>query len=220
MKEDLSILPRERAIKYGLSSLSNADLLAIILRTGSKDMDVFELSNKILKEYQSLSNLVNVTLEDLLKIKGLKEAKALSLLVLFEFSKRVNYQKSIEKIIKSSNDIYELLEPQLRDLEQEKLLLICLDKSRHVKKVVEVFKGGLDQHLVHPRDIFREAIKSNAYCFILCHNHPSGNPTPSNDDIVTTSILKRQGKDLGINIVDHIIIGKGTYFSFLDSKII
>lgn len=212
-------MPREKAMINGVSSLSNAELIAILLRSGTRELSVIELSYYILKEVGGLSNLGKKTYNELCKIKGLKEAKALTLLATIEIAKRMNYTSENLNYVGSSEKIYELFEPMLRNEEQENCLVVFLNVKSKVICHKRMFIGGLSSHLVHPRDIFREAVKNNAAAIVLIHNHPSGDPSPSLQDIETTKSICELGEELGIRVIDHIIIGKGSYYSLREKKL-
>lgn len=212
-------LPREKAIRYGIETLSNAELLAILLRTGTQELSVIELAYKILSSFDGIKGLANTNYTELSQIKGLKSAKALSLLAMIEFSKRINYQISDSPMINSVQNVFELWEPKLRNEQQEKCIIILLNSRHCLIKAVELFKGGLTRADIHPRDIFREAVKANAASLILVHNHPSGDPTPSKADIEITISIAKLGRELGITVLDHIIIGQGKFFSLKSSNL-
>lgn len=209
-----SELPREKALKYGIQTLSNVELLAIILRTGTNESTVIELAQEILKKFDGIGGFSNASYQELIQIKGLKEAKALALLTLIEFSKRINLQ-SYEKSerIDSVDKAFLLFEPYLKNEFQEKFIAIYLDNGLRIIRYIELFKGTLNKNMVHPRDLFREAVKLNAAKIIIMHNHPSGDANPSKEDIETSEELFKLGDQIGIPILDHIIIGKGNFYS-------
>lgn len=212
-------LPREKAVRYGIETLSNAELLAIILRTGTRELSVIEFAYKILSSFDGLKGLASTNYNELTMLKGLKSAKALSLLAIIELSKRINYQISDSQLINSVQNVYELWEPKLRNEVQEKFIIILLNSRHCLIKAVELFKGGLTKTDIHPRDIFREAVKANAASIILVHNHPSGDPSPSRADIEITISIAKLGRELGINVLDHIIIGHGAFFSLKSNNL-
>lgn len=211
--------PREKAMRLGIDKLSNAELIAILLRSGSKELDVISLAYKVLDFAGGISNLAYFSYAELSKIKGLKVAKSLSLLAALEIAKRINFSIENLKKITSCESVYLLLEPLLRNEEQEINYCIFLNKKGMMISLKKMFVGGLDIHLIHPRDIFREAVRLNAAGVVLVHNHPSGDPTPSKADIETTSLLAKLGEELGIAILDHIVIGKGQYISLKSEKL-
>ena len=214
--------PRERLINKGVEYLSNEDLLAILLKTGTKDYSVKVLANNILKQLDDINNLKEINLERLVKIKGIGKAKACELLAAIELGKRLN--KKIDNLnqikIYSSNSIYEYYQDKLKDKLQEYFYCVYLDTKNHIIKDKLLFIGTINESLIHPREIFKEAYLLSASGIICIHNHPSGNVNPSNNDIIMTKQLVEVGKILGIKVLDHIIIGKDNYYSFNDNNLI
>lgn len=214
--------PRERLINKGVEYLSNEDLLAILLKTGTKENSVKVLANNILKQLDDINNLKDINLEKLVKIKGIGKAKACELLAAIELGKRLN--KKIDNLnqikIYSSNSIYEYYQDKLKDKLQEYFYCVYLDTKNHIIKDKLLFIGTINESLIHPREIFKEAYLLSASSIICIHNHPSGNVNPSNNDIIMTKQLVEVGKILGIKVLDHIIIGKDNYYSFNDNDLI
>lgn len=206
-------LPRERAIKLGMAALGNHEVLAIILRTGYNNQNVLQLAYEILATSEGLSGLSKLSYEELRKIKGLKEAKALSLMAAFEISKRLEESRGESLSITTPNAIYSLFSAKLKNENQERFYVVFLNTKNKLTSYKEMFVGGLDRSLVHARDIFREAVKNNAARIILVHNHPSGDPTPSAADTEVTKKIIAAGEVLGISVIDHIIIGNGSFVS-------
>lgn len=212
--------PREKLLFYGAQFLSNEELLAIILRTGNKDSNVVELSYRIIHSVGGLNGLFKASAKELMKVKGVKEAKATQILAMCELYKRFKVSELTQVKISKPSDVAELVLDELRMLRQEVLILITLDTKNKVISKKEVFKGGLNSSLVHPREIFREAVKDSAASIIICHNHPSGDPTPSRDDINITTRLKECGKMMGIELLDHLIIGDNRFISLKEKDIL
>lgn len=214
--------PRERLINKGVEYLSNEDLLAILLKTGTKENSVKVLANNILKQLDDINNLKEINLERLVKIKGIGKAKACELLAAIELGKRLN--KKIDNLnqikIYSSNSIYEYYQDKLKDKLQEYFYCVYLDTKNHIIKDKLLFIGTINESLIHPREIFKEAYLLSASGIICIHNHPSGNVNPSNNDIIMTKQLVEVGKILGIKVLDHIIIGKNNYYSFNDNNLV
>lgn len=209
--------PRERLKKVGVENLSNEELLSIILRTGTKSKSVKDLSIEILKEH-NLNELKNLNYNSLKKIKGIGETKALTLLASLELSKRILYTPNNSEYIKTTKDLYNNLKLDLKDKLQEKFMAIYVDnKLKMISKKV-LFIGTLNESHVSPRDLFREAVKENAYGIFIAHNHPSGNIAPSKEDIRLTEVLIKIGTYLQIPVIDHIIIGDNNYYSFRDER--
>lgn len=211
--------PREKAIKLGISSLSNAELLAIIIRTGTTNMSAIDLAYELLKEFDGLEGIIKKEYFELNKIKGMKQAKCLSLLAISEICKRVLYKQVFVDKLTSPKEIFMYLEPRLGNDPQERCLVIFLNARNLVTNIKELFVGSLSDHLIHPRDIYREAVKENAGSIILIHNHPSGDPTPSKSDIATTREIFSLGLKMGIPLIDHIIIAKGAYYSLKSNNL-
>lgn len=212
--------PRERLLLYGSESLANDELLAIILKTGSKKYNVKEISFKILEEVGDISKLKDVGINNLMKIDGIGKVKAIELKAALELGKRV-YLKSdnIEKIdLNSPELIYAYFYDILNDKKQEYFYAVYVDtKGKYIDKKC-LFVGTINSSVIHPREIFKEAYLLSANGIICIHNHPSGDPSPSKEDIMVTRRLKEIGIIHGINIIDHIIIGNNSYYSFYEHK--
>ncbi|MFW6264863.1 MAG: RadC family protein [Bacillota bacterium] len=206
--------PREKLVKYGAEALSDAELLALIIRVGNRNRTAVELSQDILNQYGGLKALNYLSFRDFMQIKGMGLAKAVQLKAVAELSIRLATLNREEKeIIKSPGDAAHLLMPELRYLTQEVFKILLLDIKNQVLAIPLISKGGLTSSIVHPREVFKEAIKHSSAAIILAHNHPSGIPEPSRDDINITKKLIDAGNVIGIDILDHIIIGDGVYIS-------
>ena len=218
--KDLPLLerPREKAFKYGFSKLSNSEVLAILLGSGTKGKSAIELSYEILNKFKGIINLKDVNLNELIDIKGISNAKATKLLAAIELSKRLNDNHEVGSKINDAHDVYNLIGDSIKYEKQENFVLILLDTKSKLINYQILFKGGLTYNLVHMRDIFREIVKYNAYKFICVHNHPTGDPTPSNSDVETTKEIVKSSKLMGIRFIDHIIIGDNCFFSFKESS--
>lgn len=213
--------PVEKLINFGAETLNNKELLAIILRCGTRGQNILALSEKVLSEVNGLNGILNITYDEIKKIKGIKNVKASQILALAELFRRFNTLKADSKItINSPKDIAEMLMIEMADLNQEVLKLIVLSTKNKIIKVKDVFKGTLNSSLIHPREIYCEAIKSSGASIIICHNHPSGDPNPSEEDINITLRLIECGKIIGINLLDHIIVGDKKYLSLKEKGII
>jgi len=212
--------PIERLINKGSESLSNEELIAILLRTGTKTESSKDLASNILKQINNIQELKNMTLEQLIKIKGIGKSKAAILIATIELSKRMNQE--IEQIINQKANNPELIFNYYKNLfenkNQEHFYAIYLDTNKRIIKDKLLFIGTINYSLVHPREIFKEAYLLGASSIILVHNHPTGNIIPSKNDIDTTNNLIEVGNLLGIKVVDHIIIGKHKYYSFFENK--
>ena len=211
--------PRERLLEKGPSSLSDEELLTIILGSGNKNKSVKEISNSLLSSIKNISELKNKNYQELTKIEGIGNAKACILLALIEISKRMNQNiNSLNNVIFKTPDlIYDFFKEPLADEMQENFYCIYLNKHKRIISYKLLFKGTLDRSLVHPREIFKEAYLLSASSIICIHNHPSGILNPSNEDLYLTKSLINIGNIMGIEINDHIIIGKNGYYSFFEN---
>ncbi|MCU9592871.1 DNA repair protein RadC [Caldibacillus thermolactis] len=206
--------PRERFIKLGPQNLSNQELIAIILRTGTKAESVIQLAQRLIKEFEGLRMLKDATLEELTKIKGIGKAKAIQLLAAVELGRRINSLTNEERYaIRSPEDGANYVMDEMRFLNQEHFVCLYLNTKNQVIHKQTIFIGSLNASIVHPREVFREAFRRSAASIICLHNHPSGDPTPSREDIEVTRRLKECGRMIGIEILDHIIIGDKKYVS-------
>jgi len=210
--------PYEKLEKFGPEVLSNSELLAIIIRTGSKSETSVDLAKRVLMQGNGQNDLMflhNLSLEQLMKIKGIGRVKALQIKALIEFSKRMSssYSFAERTIIRSPEDVKMLVMEEMRHLKKEIFKVILLNTKNHVIRQINISVGSLNATIVHPREVFNEAVKAACSSVILVHNHPSGDPEPSLEDIETTNRLVKAGNILGINVLDHIIIGNGEYVS-------
>lgn len=214
----LNVRPVERLINIGPSALSNDELIAIILKTGTKELSSKDLALKLLNE-KELPELVNITYEELTKIKGIGSKKASVLLACIEFSKRINKIYDNPKGLKMNHPriIYNYYRDILKYEKRENFYAIYLDNNGIIIKDKLLFLGTINYSMVSPREIFKEAYLCDATSIVLMHNHPSNNIMPSNNDYLTTKHLKEIGDILGIKVVDHIIIGKTKYYSLKEN---
>lgn len=209
--------PRERFLKQGPEALSTAELFAIILRTGSKEENVVEMSNRLISEY-GLDKLFECTLKELQKIKGIGPGKAMQILAISELGKRYNQLKRLndknQKRITCAKDVFNLFHERLKDEKQEYFYVLMLNNMNYIVEEKLISKGTLDKTLIHPREIFRYAIKNAVSKIILVHNHPDGDPTPSSNDMEITEELAKAGDMIGIKVMDHVIIGRNEKWSW------
>lgn len=204
--------PRERFLKHGPEALSDSELFAIILRTGTLDENVIDMSNRLIAEY-GLDKLFECSLKELQKIKGIGPGKAMQILAMSELGKRYNQSKNQIKHIKSAKDVFDLFHEKLKEEKQENFFILMLNNKNYVIGEKFITKGTLDLSIAHPREIFKPAIKNSASKIILIHNHPSGDPFPSGQDLRITNKLKEVGEMLDIALIDHVIIGKESGWS-------
>lgn len=206
--------PRERFIQYGAESLSNQELIALVLRTGTKEASVLTLAQRVLSHFGNLRMLKEATLEELTKINGIGPAKAIQLLTSIELGRRIVSTTAEERyVIRSPEDGANYVMEEMRFLRQEHFVCLYLNTKNQVIHKQTVFIGSLNSSIVHPREVFREALRRSAASIICLHNHPSGDPTPSREDIEVTKRLSECGKLIGIEVLDHIIIGDKRYVS-------
>lgn len=211
--------PREKLLKYGKENLTDAELLAIILKTGTKDCNVSDLAIKVIKELKGIENINDTSINKLTKIKGIGETKAIELMVLSELAKRINKKKTNKRIKYTTPDIiYENSKSLFEGLMQEYFYCVYLNSKKEVIERKLLFMGTLNKSVVHPREIFKEAYRLSASSIVCLHNHPSGDPTPSMEDITLTNSLVQIGKINSIPVIDHIIITENGYYSFYENS--
>ena len=204
--------PREKAFHHGIESLNNIELLALVLRTGNKQESAIELAQRVINEIGGFRYLHDINYYQLIQIKGIKQAKAIEVLAIIEIAKRLDKQPVAMSAIKEPRDGYELLKNQLMFEQQEKVIVLCLNSRLEVIKEKTVFISG--------RELFKEALICGSNRVMVVHNHPSGNPEPSIEDIEATERLYSMAKELDIDVVDHLIIGRSRFYSFASNKII
>lgn len=212
--------PRERLIKYGVKSLSTEELIAIIIRTGTKGKSVKELSRDILNLFESIEDLKNLDINMLTNIKGIGNVKAIELISALELGKRVYKDSYVskEKITKGL-DIYDVFKHIIRDNNQEQFYAMYLDIKKNILGIKLLFIGTVNMSTVHPREIFKYAYLYSASYIVCVHNHPSGDTTPSEMDLNITKNLVEIGKFQKIPILDHVIIGNNEYLSFYENEL-
>lgn len=209
--------PREKLIRYGPEKLSTSELLAILLRTGGKGINVVELANNILKKFSS-DGLGKANVKELKNTFGLGIAKACEIVACFELGRRLLQHKQ-SVLLLSPKDVWEELK-DIRDNKKEHFVIFFLDaRNQEIKREI-ISIGSLNANLVHPREVFEPAVRYLAAQIIIAHNHPSGDSEPSEDDLVITKQLVDAGKLLGIELKDHVIVSKATFFSFTEHKLL
>lgn len=207
--------PRERFLKHGPETLSDAELFAIILRTGTIHENVVDMSNRLISTY-GLDKLFECSLKELQEIKGIGPSKAMQILSMAELGKRYNQLKSSNnsKKISCAEDVFNYFHERLKDKKEEHFYILMLNTQNNIIGEQLISKGILDASIVHPREIFKPAIKNSAAKIILVHNHPSGDPKPSTEDKDITSRLMKSGEELGIRVIDNVIIGEKRFWSW------
>jgi len=214
--------PREKLVLKGPESLSDAELLAILLRTGMKGKTVIDVARSLLETHGNLAFLATKSLESLTKVDGIGKDKAAGLLAAFEISRRIAFRsKELNSFsISNPSDVGDLFVSLLRDETKEKFLVVCLNTANKIIKYEVITVGLIDECLVHPREVFKIAIDNNSKSIILIHNHPSGSLEPSAADISITRKLSESGKILEIRVLDHLIIGRNSFYSFKANNLI
>lgn len=213
--------PRERLLAGGAAKCTDADLLAILIRSGTPQETAVQLAERILAEAGGLHELPRYGVDEILAVKGLGPAKAVSLLAAVELGKRLSSRMRTEApTISSPGDAAGLLMEEMRHNLREHFCAILLDTKNKVISIEEISVGSLNTSLVHPREVFRPAIRKACASLILVHNHPSGDPTPSREDLDVTRRLCDAGKLIGIEILDHIVIGDGKFASFREKGLL
>ena len=209
--------PRERLLNDGVESLSNEELLSIIIKTGTKNISVKELSRNILKELNNINDLKDITINKLINIKGIGKVKAIEIIASIELGKRVYIQNNKEEVtLNNSSKIYEYFRNIFINEKQENFYAIYLNTKSKLISYKLLFKGTINTSCVHPREIFKYAFLESAYSVVVIHNHPSGDPTPSKMDDELTQVLFNIGKVMSLPILDHIIIGSNKYYSYYE----
>jgi DNA repair protein RadC len=214
--------PREKLMLRGPQNLSDAELIAILLRTGTKGKTVINVAQEMVSVHRNLTILASKTLSDLMKTEGIGKDKAATLLAAFELSRRIQSQSKwfSEKKVTSPKDVADIFIPLLRDEVKEKFLLVCLNSANKIITYEIISVGNLNSSVVHPREVFKAALDHSSASIILIHNHPSGNPEPSNEDIAITKKIVESGIILDIPVFDHIIIAGNVYTSFVEKRLI
>ncbi|MBC7260290.1 MAG: DNA repair protein RadC [Chloroflexi bacterium] len=206
--------PRERLMHYGAGALSNAELLAIVLRAGVRGQNVLELAQSLLTRFGGLRGLARASARELAALKGVGEAKASQVLAALELGKRMSVESPAERPqIQSPRDVVNLVQADMSLLEQEHLRVLLLDAKNRVQETKTVYVGRLDGVDVRLGDLFRDAVRTGAAAMVVVHNHPSGDPTPSREDVQITAQIRQAGDMLGITLLDHVIIGGGRFVS-------
>lgn len=210
--------PRERMMQYGAKSLSNAELLAILLRTGTASQSAVHIAERILSQTSGLKGLTESTIETLVQIKGVGPAKAVQILAGVELGRRISRTIPEERLtVRSPQDAADFMMDELQHLTQEHFVCLFLNTKNQVISKETIFVGSLNASIVHPREIFRKAVQRASAALICLHNHPSGDPAPSAEDRNVTRRLKEAGMILGIDVLDHIIIGEQRFYSMKEN---
>jgi DNA repair protein RadC len=206
--------PRERLASLGPQALSNAELIAILLRVGVPGENAVQVGQRLLQKFGGISGIHRAPFDEMIKQHGIGEAKAAQIKAAIELGRRLTLESPEERpIINSPADAAALVQYEMSALEQEHLRVILLDRRNHVLEVVDLYRGSVNSSQVRVAEIFREAIRKNASALIVVHNHPSGDPTPSPDDVAVTRAIVQAGKMLDVDVLDHMVIGQGRWVS-------
>jgi len=207
--------PRERLQKLGAEALSAQEILALILGRGIAGESVAVTAQRLLNQFGSIKGMAGASLEELAQVRGIGAAKASQIKAAFELANRLDgYPESGNKpVVKTPDEVVRLVKGRLKGKKREHFLVILLDTRSQLIKISEISIGSLDSSIVHPREVFKEALSASAASVIFAHNHPSGNPEPSEDDVKLTERLANAGEVMGIDVLDHVIIGDKTYLS-------
>jgi DNA repair protein RadC len=214
--------PREKLLKKGKIALSDAELIAILIGSGNRDESAVELSKRVLSSIDNrLNELAKLKVNDLIKFKGIGEAKAISIITALELGRRRRLEVALEKPkISSSRSVFDVMQPIIGELQHEEFWIIFLNNANKIQLKIQMSKGGITGTLVDSRLIFKQALELSATGLILCHNHPSGTLKPSASDISLTNKIKKGGDVLDIKVLDHLIITEKEYYSFADEGIL
>lgn len=212
--------PRERLAQVGPEALRDAELIAILFRTGTRATGAVALAEEVLRHFGNLRGLSRASLEEMQQVKGLGQVKAIEVKAALELGKRlVAFTQKDRPRIRSAKDVVDILGVRFSDYEDEHFKCILLTTKNDLIRVVDISRGGLDGTYAVPRDVFRQAVREGASAVILCHNHPSGDPAPSPQDIELTKRLCDAGDLLGVRVHDHVIFGDGRYVSLEERKL-
>ncbi|UZJ40572.1 DNA repair protein RadC [Prosthecochloris sp. SCSIO W1101] len=211
--------PSERFLHSGASALSSAELLALILKTGTKGKNILETCNELMSSY-GLEKLADLSMGELQENEGIGPAKAMQIKAVFELHKRLHFRRNANKRVRSARDVFEYMNGRVPDESKEHLFLLHLNTKNQIMRHDLISVGTLNASLIHPREIYKSAIRESAHAIILVHNHPSGDAEPSNADKQVTSLLKEAGSIIQIELLDHVITGRDTWFSFREHSLL
>ncbi|MDQ6861456.1 MAG: DNA repair protein RadC [Verrucomicrobiota bacterium] len=217
--------PREKLLARGANALTNAELIAILLRVGVPGANAVAVAGELLQRFNSLTGLSRCSIDEIKKIKGIGPTKAMELVAAFNLGQRIAREQLVNQKIETPELVYDLLGQEMRSLQTESLRVLLLDTRYHLIRVEEISRGSLNESIAHPREVFRPAIISAAYGIVVAHNHPSGDPSPSQSDHSLTRRLREAAELLQIRLLDHVIIGAPAegrlpYFSFKEAGVL
>lgn len=212
--------PRERLVQRGAEALKDAELLAILFRTGLKECNALTLADRLMQQFKDIKGVARASLTELREVKGLGKVKAIEIKAALELGKRLaGHTEPERRKVKSAADVYEAVRLAFLHAEEEMFKVVLLNTKNHIVDIIDVSSGGLDATMATPRDVFRKVVRAGGSAVIVCHNHPSGDPEPSRDDIALTKRLIESADILGIRLLDHIVVGDGRYVSFKERNL-
>jgi DNA repair protein RadC len=211
--------PQERFLRSGKEALSPAELLALILRTGTPNLNILDTCNGLISKY-GLERLADLSLKELQKTPGIGQTKAMQIVAIFELNRRLHFTRNMNRKVQGARDVFEYMKGRIPDETREHLFILFLSTKNQILRHETITIGTLTASLIHPREIFKAAIRESAHSIILVHNHPSGDVQPSNADRQVTAILKQAGDLLQIELLDHVIVGCEDWFSFRDHSLL
>ena len=213
--------PRERLMRLGPEALRDAELIAVLYRTGTREMGAVALAEQTIRHFGGLRALARASVEELQQVKGLGAVKAIEIKAALELGTRLAaYTENDRPRIRCSQDVVDLLMARFKHYETEQFKTLLLNTKHEVMKTVDISQGGIDGTVAAPRDVFRQAVREGAAAVIVCHNHPSGDPQPSREDIMLTKRLQESAEVLGIGFLDHVVFGDGRYISMKERNLI
>ena len=208
-------------MKYGISSLSMPELLSLLIRVGTYEKNSLQVASELLQKADGVQGLAQLSLEELMSVKGIKMAKALELQAVFEIGKRLSYTKALQKdVLNNPKEVIRWIQKEIGGSSQEKVLVAFLDSKNHLLGHKILFVGSVDQSIVHPREVFKEACRYSSSKVLLAHNHPSYDVYPSSQDMLMTSSLCDAGNMMQIPVIDHVIVSPEGYFSFKEEGLL
>lgn len=211
--------PRERLFKYGEHTLTNAELLAILFQNGSEGLSAVELGREVIAHFRTFRNMSHTDVQELRRFKGVGDAKIARIRSAFEIGRRLMTERKCKSsVVNSPRDVADLLMPRLRDIKKEIFKILLLDSKNRIIDILEIEEGTVDSAAPQIREIVLKALQKFAVSIIAVHNHPSGDPDPSEEDIVFTENLKKAGEVLQLNVLDHVIIGDSNFYSFANKE--
>jgi DNA repair protein RadC len=211
--------PRERLANIGPEALRDAELLAVLFRTGTREEGAVALADRTLSAFRGLRGLSRASLEELMKVKGVGRVKAIEIKAALELGRRLaSFHETDRKRVRTSDDVARMLMADFKECEVEQFKVLLMNTKNEVVRTLDVSHGTADRALALPRDVFRQAVREGATAVIVCHNHPSGDPEPSQDDVSLTRRLKEAGDVLGIQLLDHVVFGDGRHVSLKERE--